>query len=48
MVRIEEPIDMFRVTHHFDMKQSAAIELERLNEALLLCLEVKTIAFANR
>ena len=43
MMCIEEPIEMVSAAHHFNMKQPAAIKLERLNELLFLCLYVGTV-----
>lgn len=43
MVHVEEPIDMLRVAHHFGMKQSASMKLERLYEFLFLSLKVRDL-----
>ena len=43
MVHVEQPIDMFRIAHHFGMKQSAAIELVWFDEFPLLCLNVRNL-----
>lgn len=40
MMHIEEPIDMRCITHHFGMKQPAAIKLEWLDEFPLLGFKV--------
>ena len=40
MVHVEEPIDMLGVAHHLCVKQPSAIEMERLDEFLLLGLNI--------